>query len=67
MNIMEEAEAVRRERVRQLFQARPAAEHTETTVLLFYGWLQQHHPELLPKRRGDVYKHLKVDLSGLYK
>jgi hypothetical protein len=67
MNIMEEAEAVRRERVRQLFQARPAVEHTETTVLLFYAELQEHHGELLPKGRGDAHKHLKADLSGLHK
>ncbi len=69
-----EAEAVRRARVRQLFKARPFSgplqrieDRTENEVLTFYGWLQHHHPELLPKSRGDVYKHLKVDLSGLYK
>jgi hypothetical protein len=66
MDKKEEAEAVRRARVRQLFEARPI-ERTETGVLLFYGWLTQHHPELLPKRPGDVYKHLKEDLNGLYK
>ena len=66
MDKKKEAEAVRRARVRQLFEARPV-EHTETGVLLFYGWLTQHHPELLPKGRGDLYKRLKVDLGGLYK
>jgi hypothetical protein len=62
-----EFEAVRLERVRQLFKARPFAEHTENGVLKFYGWLHRHYPELLPNERGDPYKHLKVDLSGLYK
>ena len=60
-------EIMRRARVRQLFEARPFVEQTETGVLFFYGWLHQHHPELLPKGPGDVYKHLKADLHGLYK
>jgi hypothetical protein len=54
-------------RVRQLFEARPSEQRTETGVLLFYGWLEQHHPELLPTGQGDPYQHLKSDLSGLYK
>ena len=60
-------EAMRRTRVRQLFEARPSEEHTETGVLLFYRWLQQHHPELLPSGPADPYQQLKVDLRGLYK
>ena len=60
-------EAVRRVRVRQLFQARPFEQQTETAALLFYRWLEQHHPELLPRGQGDPYQHLKVDLEGLYK
>ena len=62
-----DTEAVRRARVRQLFEALPLADHTENGVLKFHGWLHQHHPELLPKGRGDLYKRLKVDLGGLYK
>lgn len=61
------AEVVRRVRVRQLFQARPSEDLTENAVMRFQGWLYQHHPELLPLRRGDMYTNLKVDLSGLYK
>jgi hypothetical protein len=60
-------EAVRQARVRQLFEARPASERTETGVLLFYGWLQQHHPKLVPTEHGDPYQNLKADLNGLYK
>ncbi len=62
-----EFEAVRLARVRQLFEARPFGEHTETEILKFYGWLHQHYPELLPNKHGDPIQHLKVDLSGLYK
>jgi hypothetical protein len=61
-----DSEAVRLARVRQLFEARPSEERTETGVLLFYGWLEKHHPELLPTGPGDPYQHLKVDLRGLY-
>ena len=60
-----DAEAVRQARVRQLFEARE--DRTENGVLKFHGWLHEHLSELLPRGRGDLYKHLKVDLSGLYK
>lgn len=63
-------EGVRRVRVRQLFLARYARHHNKPTandVLLFFAWLQGHYPHLLPKgRQGDPYRHLKVDLKGLY-
>lgn len=62
-----EIEAVRGARVRRLFEEIPLEDRSENGVLLFYGWLYQHHPELLPKGLGDLYQHLKVDLSGLYK
>ncbi len=61
-----ELEAVRRVRVRQLFLARPF-EQTETAALLFYRWLEQHHPELLPRGKVTRIQHLRVDLEGLYK
>ena len=62
------SEAVRRERVRQLFEARFAEERTEIGVLLFYAWLEKHHSELLPEdKQDDSYQHLKADLEGLYK
>jgi len=71
---LKDIEEVRRVRVRQLFEARPSEERTETGVVLFYRWLQQSHPELLPTERvapwtepRDPYKQLKVDLKGLYK
>jgi hypothetical protein len=61
-----DTEALRRARVRQLWEAHPS-EHTEHNILVFHGWLRQHHPELLPKGQGDAFQSLKVDLSGLYK
>jgi hypothetical protein len=60
-------EAVRRSRVRQLFTARYSAEPTEDDVFDFFGWLQQHHLEMLPKgKHGDPYQGLRRDLAGLY-
>ena len=60
-------EKVRRLRVRQLFEARPSDGQTETGVLIFFCWLKQYHPELLPQgKHGDAYQHLKSDLNGLY-
>ena len=64
---MADTEALRKARVRQLFQARPAEDYSETGVLLFYAWLEKYHPELLPNGRGGAYPHLKVDLHGLYR
>ena len=62
------SETLRRERVRQLFQARLSEELTETGVLLFYWWLKKYHPELLPREKhDDRYQHLRVDLAGLYR
>lgn len=61
-----DSKAVRRARVRQLFES-GLYERTEIGIFKFHGWLQDHHPELLPKRSGDPYQHLKSDLSGLYK
>src|SRR6516165_2853472 len=61
------SEAVRRDRVRQLFEVRYDEERTETGVLLFYAWLEKYDRELLPQqKRGDPYQYLKVDLEGLY-
>ncbi len=60
-----DSEAVRRARARQLWAARSPKERTATGVLIFYGWLEEHYPELLPPGKGDPYQHLKVDLSGL--
>jgi hypothetical protein len=62
---MNKKEAVRRARVRQLFDA-GLYERTEIGIFKFLGWLRDHHPELL-KRSGVPYQHLKSDLSGLYK
>jgi hypothetical protein len=61
-----DAEALRRVRVRQLFRERSSEQRTETGIMGFYGWLEKHHPELLPTGR-DPYRHLKMDLKGLYK
>jgi hypothetical protein len=59
-----DADGVRRDRVRQLFMARP--EHTEAAILSFCGWLYKNHPELLPNG-NDGYQAVKVDLAGLYR
>ena len=59
-----DSEAVRRARVRQLFTARHPKEVTEDDVFLFFRWLQQHHPEMLPKgNHGDPYQDLRADLT----
>jgi hypothetical protein len=61
-----DSEAVRRARVRQLFTARHPKEVTEDDVFLFFRWLQQHHPEMLPKgNHGDPYQDLRADLDVL--
>ena len=60
-----DSEAVRVARVRQLWQARAPKERTSADVLIFYGWLEQHYPNLLKRGKGNPYQHLKVDLSGL--
>jgi len=59
-------DAVRIFCVRQLFQTRHPGKPTATDALIFFGWLQAHKPELLPKpKHGDPFQHLKVDLAGL--
>ena len=60
-------EAVRRARLRQLFTARIPEKTTGDDVFLFFKWLQQHYPEMLPKgKHGDPYQRLRVDLNRLY-
>jgi hypothetical protein len=61
------AESERRSSVRQLWLERPPQERTDTDVLNFFGWLDEHHPELLKRGSGDPYQYLKVDLKGLIK
>jgi hypothetical protein len=54
-------------RVRQLFTARHPEGATAHDIFLFFGWLHQHHPNLLPKgKHHDRYLDLKADLDGLY-
>jgi hypothetical protein len=68
MATRKDSEAVRVAQVRRLWQALyPPRERIFTKVLIFYGWLQEHRPELLPRPRGkgDPYQHLKADLKGL--
>ena len=60
-------EDFRQHRVRQLFVARYPGKPPANDVLAFFGWLEGHYPELLPKeKQGDPYQHLKSDLHGLY-
>ena len=63
------SEGVRVAQVRQLFVAQhpDPAKRTPTIVLLFYGWLERHCPELLPEgKHADPFQHLKSDLSDLF-
>jgi hypothetical protein len=59
-------EVLRRAVVRQLYEARPSREHTEAGIFLFYRWLVDRYPELLPQGKDDPSECLKVDLKGLY-
>lgn len=60
-------EAVRVAQVRQLFSA-GSYPHSGTGALIFFAWLENNRPELLPKDKlGDAFEHLKVDLAGLFK
>ena len=65
---MTNSEKLRVARVRQLFTARyPNAKRTGNDAFAFFGWLEGHYPELLPKpAHGDPYQFLKGDLQGLY-
>lgn len=62
-------EAVRRARLRSLFAVRHPGEADGNDVLIFYGWLHGHYPDLLPKVKegDDPYQQLKVDLNGFYR
>ena len=54
--------------VRQLWLERyPEGERTGHHVLLFNRWLEQNRPELLNRRYGNSYQHLKSDLRGLWR
>jgi hypothetical protein len=58
-------DAERKRRLLELWMERPEEEHAaETGPLLFYQWVQEHHPELLVTGHGDPYQHLRVDLIG---
>jgi hypothetical protein len=62
-----DSEVSRRERVRRLFVAQYSAERTANDVLNFFLRLLQNNPDLLPRvAERSMYRHLKVDLDGLY-
>lgn len=62
-----EAEEARRKEVRRLFVERiPPGGRIRRNLFKIYGWLERDHPELLPRKKGDPYEHLKEDLKGLY-
>jgi len=63
------SEEVRKAQVRQLFVAHhpDPTKRTATSVLIFYGWLEQHRPELLPEgKHADPFQYVRSDLSGLF-
>lgn len=60
-------EAVRLNRVRQLFEARYTRKRSWNDVVAFHEWLYKRYPHLLRKPTSDdPYQDLKVDLQGLY-
>jgi hypothetical protein len=59
-------EALGRTIVRLLYKGRPSRERTEARIFLYCRWLAKRYAELLPRRKGDLSKHLKADLKGLY-
>jgi hypothetical protein len=63
-----DAEAVRLNRVRQLFEARYTKKRSWNDVVAFHGWLYQRYPHLLrkPANADDPYQELKLDLDGLF-
>jgi len=66
---MNVSEQVRVAQVRQLFVAHhpDPTKRTATSILIFYGWLERHRPELLPQgKRDDPFQHVRSDLSGLF-
>jgi len=62
-----DADEARKREVRRLFVERiPPGGRIRNNLLKFYGWLERNYPELLPRKKGDPYQHLKTDLQGLW-
>ena len=59
------SEAERVAQVRRLWQEREPKQHTTADGSIFHEWLEEHHPDLLNRGKGDSYQQLKVDLKGL--
>jgi len=57
-------ETVRRERVRQLWRARPAEVRSYETGPLNFHKLEERFPELLPPASGDKYHTLRGQLNA---
>jgi hypothetical protein len=49
-------------RIVQLWLQRPKSKRTDDDVLVFYGWLSEHEPGLIPSGSGS-YKQLHKILS----
>ncbi|MGC2477806.1 MAG: hypothetical protein WA485_25940 [Candidatus Sulfotelmatobacter sp.] len=54
----------RQRRLIEFWLQRPANERTRDHVLVFYGWLEENHPNLLGRGHGDPYQHLQADLGA---
>jgi hypothetical protein len=55
----------RERRLIKLWLQQPTDRRTMNDVLVFYGRLQQHNPELLPpSSRSDPYQQMKSVLSA---
>ena len=60
--------ATRVRMARTLFQEQHKSPRTGHDVLVFYGWLEQNRPDLVPRPKSGSgpYQALKSDLSGLW-
>jgi len=64
MQAKKDPEAVRRIRVRQLWEAGLLKERTAIGVLDFYGWLDKHDPDLLPPGKSVTAMRRDGRLQG---
>jgi hypothetical protein len=56
-------ESIRRAQVRQLWEARsPQERSSETGIVNFTKWLDEHNPDLFPPGAGDRYQRLRAEL-----
>jgi len=57
-------DADRRAQLLTLWLERPEDERTDTGIVNFYQWMEENHPDLLQRGKGDPYQTLRADLVG---